>query len=182
MQIHSVTSNNKIKPKTPVQIHYAIGNCHFGYFFIAATETGICQLDFLDASDITDSINQLSRTWPSAEINNRPPLSMPVVEAFFQGQQADTGCLSLHVAGSEFQIKVWQALLNTPMGHTATYTDIANTVGLSKAVRAVGTAIGSNPVAFLVPCHRVIRKSGELGGYRWGVRRKQAIIDWEKRQ
>jgi AraC family transcriptional regulator of adaptative response/methylated-DNA-[protein]-cysteine methyltransferase len=182
MQIHSVTSNNKIKPKTPVQIHYAMGNCHFGDFFIAATETGICQLDFLDAIDITDSLNQLSRTWPSAEIDNRPPLSMPVVEAFLQGQPVNTERLSLHVTGSEFQIKVWKALLNIPMGHTATYTDIANTIGHSKAVRAVGTAIGSNPVAFLVPCHRVIRKSGELGGYRWGVSRKQAIIGWEKRR
>ena len=107
---------------------------------------------------------------------------MPAVEAFFQGQQVNTERLSLHVTGSEFQIKVWQALLDIPLGHTATYTDIANTVGHSEAVRAVGTAIGSNPVAFLVPCHRVIRKSGELGGYRWGVSRKQAIIDWEKRQ
>ena len=159
-----------------------MGNCHFGDFFVAATETGICQLDFLDAIDITDSLNQLSRTWPSAEIDNRPPLSMPVVEAVLQGQPVNTERLSLHVTGSEFQIKVWKALLNIPMGHTATYADIANTIGHSKAVRAVGTAIGSNPVAFLVPCHRVIRKSGELGGYRWGVSRKQAIIGWEKRR
>jgi AraC family transcriptional regulator of adaptative response/methylated-DNA-[protein]-cysteine methyltransferase len=87
--------------------------------------------------------------------------------------------IKLHLKGTDFQLKVWESLLTIPMGKLSTYGNLADKIGHSKASRAVGTAIGSNPVAFLIPCHRVIQSSGNIGGYRWGSERKQLIVGWE---
>jgi AraC family transcriptional regulator of adaptative response/methylated-DNA-[protein]-cysteine methyltransferase len=181
MQVNTETSKFEINNNPVTDISYAIGNSPFGDFFIAATKVGICQLDFLNPDAITDSVSTLSRAWPLANITHGSPQFLTSVEAFFQGQYCDTKQLSLHMTGTDFQIKVWQALLKIPASNTTTYTDIAQSINHPKAVRAVGTAVGSNPVAFFVPCHRVIRSDGTLGGYRWGASRKQAILNWEKR-
>lgn len=181
MQVHSETSKFEINNNPVTDISYAIGNSPFGDFFIAATKVGICQLDFLNPDAITDSVSKLNLAWPLANITPGSPQFLTSVEAFFQGQYCDTKQLSLHMTGTDFQIKVWQALLKIPASNTTTYTDIAQSINHPKAVRAVGTAVGSNPVAFFVPCHRVIRSDGTLGGYRWGASRKQAILNWEKR-
>lgn len=165
---------------TPQQVNCAVGNSPFGYFFLAATEIGVCQLDFIDDRDITNSISKLGQTWPEAKIINQPSQHLSCIENFFQGNGPITQQLSLHLIGSEFQLKVWRAMLGIPSGSICTYAEVAKAVGQSKAVRAVGTAIGANPVAFFVPCHRVVRKDGTLGGYRWGVTRKQALQNWEQ--
>ena len=99
---------------------------------------------------------------------------VPMAERALAGQGGQ-----LHLIGAPFQIKVWEALLQVPTGHVTTYSEIAGAVGHPKAVRAVGTAVGRNPISFLIPCHRALRKSGELGGYHWGLPVKRAILAWE---
>ncbi|MEM9267605.1 MAG: MGMT family protein, partial [Pseudomonadota bacterium] len=112
--------------------------------------------------------------WPEADYVQDP--SMP---ALLEDVMSPQGQGQLHLIGAPFQIKVWEALLSIPSGHVTTYSDIARVVGNPKAVRAVGTAVGRNPVSWLIPCHRALRKSGGLGGYHWGLGVKRAMLAWE---
>jgi AraC family transcriptional regulator of adaptative response/methylated-DNA-[protein]-cysteine methyltransferase len=127
----------------------------------------------------------LEERWPGATIAERPRETAPVAARVFRALEIrdPEGLvpLSLLVRGTNFQVKVWNALLRIPPGCVATYEDVAGMVHAPRAVRAAGTAIGRNPVAFLIPCHRVIRGTGALGGYRWGLERKRAMLAWEAR-
>ena len=116
----------------------------------------------------------LRARWPGAVFVEDPDRVLPLVSAAFGGRGAD-----LHLIGAPFQIKVWEALLQIPSGHVTTYSDIARVIGAPKAVRAVGTAVGRNPISWLIPCHRALRKSGGLGGYHWGLPVKRAMLAWE---
>jgi len=159
-------------------IQYGAHETPFGRALVAMTARGICGLQFID--DERAGIERLRRQWPVAELRRSPAATAPVAERLF-GPLASrpNAALALLVKGSNFQVKVWRALLELPFGSLATYGSIAARIGAPSAARAVGAAVGANPIAWLIPCHRVIRESGALGGYRWGMERKSAMLGWE---
>ncbi|HSE06994.1 MAG TPA: methylated-DNA--[protein]-cysteine S-methyltransferase [Methylomirabilota bacterium] len=159
-------------------IRYGLHDSPFGAALIAVTARGICALRFVDGPG--PGVDQLRRDWPDAELRHDPAAIAPVSERLFRPLAPAPGRpLALLVKGTNFQVKVWRALLELPFATVATYGDIAGRIGAPGAARAVGTAVGANPVAWLIPCHRVIRESGALGGYRWGAERKAAMLGWE---
>ncbi|WP_254871539.1 bifunctional helix-turn-helix domain-containing protein/methylated-DNA--[protein]-cysteine S-methyltransferase [Pseudooceanicola sp. HF7] len=147
----------------------------FGEALVMATEKGICGIAFLAETGFEAAWQDMTSRWPAARYLEDPDTVLPLARPVFAGK----GETRLHMLGAPFQIKVWEALLQIPSGHVATYSDIARSIGSDRAVRAVGTAVGRNPVSFLIPCHRAIRKSGGLGGYHWGLPVKRAMLAWE---
>lgn len=147
----------------------------FGRTIAMGTERGICGMGFAAEMGEAEAFEDLRRRWPNADYVEDAGLLAPWVAAAF-GAGGET---PVYLIGAPFQIKVWEALLHVPTGHVTSYSQLAGAVGHPKAVRAVGTAVGRNPVSFLIPCHRALRKSGELGGYHWGLPVKRAILAWE---
>ncbi|GKY88230.1 bifunctional helix-turn-helix domain-containing protein/methylated-DNA--[protein]-cysteine S-methyltransferase [Sinisalibacter aestuarii] len=147
----------------------------FGLALVMATDRGICGLAFAEETGPEAAMEDMLSRWPNATFVE-DPMSMrgEVMAAFDQKGEA-----RLHMIGAPFQIKVWEALITIPSGHVTTYSEIAGAVGRPRAVRAVGTAVGRNPVSWLIPCHRALRKSGGLGGYHWGLPVKRALLAWE---
>lgn len=146
----------------------------FGDTLLMATDKGICGIGFAAEMGRDAAFEDLRQRWPKARFTEDSTSLAPMATAAFgQGQTA------LHLIGAPFQIKVWEALLRIPSGHVTTYSEIAGTIGNPKAVRAVGTAVGRNPISFLIPCHRALRRDGSLGGYHWGLPVKRAILAWE---
>ncbi len=137
----------------------------------------MCHLFFEE--DEEQALLQLKQRFPNAQYHQVVDKFQQDALFIFQNDWQQLDRIKLHLKGSEFQLKVWEALLTIPMGGLTTYGHLAQHINRPKASRAVGTAIGSNPVAFLIPCHRVIQGTGELGGYMWGTTRKSAIIGWE---
>lgn len=160
-------------------MEYGVHDTPFGPVFIALTARGICSLEFADDCAAEDARSRLARKWPKARILENQAKTGATADAIFGGNIRPDRPLSLHVSGTNFQISVWKALLQIPSGRVASYAEIARAIHHPRAARAVGSAIGDNPVAFLIPCHRVIRQSGDLAGYRWGIIRKHAIHAWE---
>lgn len=163
-------------------IRYGIHPSPFGKCLIATTERGICNLSFVDASE-GKAIDNLVAGWPRAEMIEDYKTTAPLVTRIFSDVSTrlnpglGTGTpLKLHLRGTNFQIKVWEALLSIPIGAVTTYEHLAQQIGNPKAVRAVGSAVGHNPIAYLIPCHRVIRKSGDFGNYLYGSARKKVIL------
>jgi AraC family transcriptional regulator of adaptative response/methylated-DNA-[protein]-cysteine methyltransferase len=150
----------------------------FGRVLVMGTDVGLCGMAFAEETGEEASFADLAARWPSATFEEDADALRPWVDAAFGGK----GEQRLHLIGAPFQIKVWEALLHVPSGHVTTYSDIARAVGSPKAVRAVGTAVGKNPVSWLIPCHRALRKSGELGGYHWGTPIKRAMLAYESAQ
>ncbi|ABA80216.1 methylated-DNA--[protein]-cysteine S-methyltransferase [Rhodobacter sphaeroides] len=146
----------------------------FGEALAMATPRGLCGLAFSAEMGREAAMADLAGRWPAARLTEDPDRVVPLAEAAFGGAGAD-----LHLIGAPFQIKVWEALLRIPSGHVTTYSEIAQSIGHPAAVRAVGTAVGRNPISFLIPCHRALRKSGGLGGYHWGLPVKRAMLAWE---
>ncbi len=147
----------------------------FGEALAMGTERGLCGLAFAAEVGREAAQADLRARWPKATfVEDRAALAADVQAAFRR-----TGEARLHLIGAPFQIKVWEALLTVPTGHVTTYSDIARAIGSPRAVRAVGTAVGRNPVSWLIPCHRALRKSGALGGYHWGLGVKRAMLAWE---
>ena len=159
-------------------INYSFCDSPFGILIIASTSKGVCYMAFED--DKAKAINNLISRFPNAGFQQASVLLQQNAILGFQKDRKPVPGLKLHLKGTDFQLKVWECLLKIPMGGLSTYGDIAKTIGNPDASRAVGTAIGSNPVAFLIPCHRVIQSTGKIGGYRWGSTRKAAIIEWER--
>lgn len=152
----------------------------FGRTIVMGTERGICGMGFAAEMGAAEAVDDLRRRWPKADYIEDAALLAPwVASAFGAEVGAERAEVPLYLIGAPFQIKVWEALLRVPSGHVTSYSQLAGAVGLPKAVRAVGTAVGRNPVSFLIPCHRALRKSGELGGYHWGLPVKRAILAWE---
>nr|WP_210529309.1 bifunctional helix-turn-helix domain-containing protein/methylated-DNA--[protein]-cysteine S-methyltransferase [Rubellimicrobium arenae] len=147
----------------------------FGPAVAMATDQGLCGLGFAAEQGEAAVRADLAARWPGAAVTEDPQAVRPWVEAAFAGG----GRPRLHLVGAPFQIKVWEALLTIPPGHVATYGEIARAIGHPKAVRAVGTAVGRNPVSWLIPCHRALRTTGALGGYHWGLPVKRAMLAWE---
>jgi AraC family transcriptional regulator of adaptative response/methylated-DNA-[protein]-cysteine methyltransferase len=163
-----------------LQIRYGIHDTPFGSSLIATTARGICNLHFLDAIDEQNAEKSLRLEWRKAEIIRNQQATKEVIDHIFNPSDFSISKpLTLFVKGTNFQIQVWRALLRAPFGSITTYQNVADTIGRSTAARAVGNAVGNNPIAYLIPCHRVIRESGELGGYRWGMERKTIILGWE---
>ena len=163
-----------------LQIRYGIHETLFGKSLIATTARGVCNLYFLDATDEQIAEQILRRSWSNAELIQDQQATQPLHKLIFDTATfTDQKPLTLLVKGTNFQIQVWRALLKVPFGGITTYQTIAETIDRPTAARAVGNAVGNNPIAYLIPCHRVIRESGELGGYRWGLERKTVILGWE---
>lgn len=150
----------------------------FGPALVMGTEKGICGIGFASETGEAAAMEDLTARWPHAVFVKDADLLRPWVEAAFSVNTAARKT-PIYMIGAPFQIKVWEALLRIPSGHVTTYSDIAAAIGHPKAVRAVGTAVGRNPVSWLIPCHRALRKSGALGGYHWGLPVKRALLAWE---
>ncbi|SMX43623.1 bifunctional helix-turn-helix domain-containing protein/methylated-DNA--[protein]-cysteine S-methyltransferase [Octadecabacter ascidiaceicola] len=147
----------------------------FGPVIAMGTERGICGMGFVAEQSSDETYDDLARRWPNATFTKDPDAIRLWVDAALSLK----GETKLHMIGAPFQLKVWEALLRIPSGHVTTYSEIANSIGSPRAVRAVGTAVGKNPVSWLIPCHRALRKSGALGGYHWGLPVKRALLAWE---
>ena len=159
-----------------VTIHYGIHPTPFGKCLIATTDRGICHLSFVQTSE-GDAIDSLVADWQQATMIEDYRATAALVAPIFDLRYGNSGKpLNVHLRGTNFQLKVWEALLQVPMGTVTTYEGIASRIGNPGATRAVGTAIGHNPIAVLIPCHRVIRKMGEFGNYRYGAPRKKALL------
>ncbi len=161
-------------------IHYSFSESPFGPIIVASTAKGICHLAFF--VDQKEGEATMKARFPKATYSEALNQVQKEVLQIFQKDWNKRNQIKLHLHGTPFQLKVWDALLKIPLGDLSTYGSIATEIEKPKASRAIGTAIGSNPVAFLIPCHRVIQSSGKLGGYMWGTTRKSAIIGWEAAQ
>ena len=164
-----------------IRIEYGIHGTPFGICLIGATDRGICWLSFLQTDeDPRREIELMKRHWHNSTFHQDQELTSIFVEKIFDENIAGKGeKLHVFVKGTNFQLKVWEALLKIPMGEVTTYQDIAASIQSPRAMQAVGSAVGSNHIAYLIPCHRVIRKDGILGEYRWSSARKKSIIGWE---
>ncbi|GAB3032800.1 methylated-DNA--[protein]-cysteine S-methyltransferase [Spirosoma pulveris] len=181
VNIEGITPGQFKQAGSGLELTYGIFTSPFGHYLLGAINGKIALLHFLNEGDVAETI--LTSAWPEASFQHDAIALRPLADQIFSPSAVEqTGTkpgLSVLMRGSAFQLKVWEALLKIPEGHLASYDQIASAIGQPTASRAVGTAIGSNPVGYLIPCHRVIKKTGLFGGYRWGVERKQAMLGWE---
>jgi AraC family transcriptional regulator of adaptative response/methylated-DNA-[protein]-cysteine methyltransferase len=159
------------------KIQYSFSKSPFGAIILASTQIGICYISFIENEQ--QGIEQLKNKFPNVEIVPGIDEHQEVVIRFFENNCKEQSKINLHLLGTDFQVKVWEALLKIPYGKLTTYKDIAEKIERLNSCRAVGTAIGNNPIAVVIPCHRVVQSTGKLGGYRWGIARKKIIIDSE---
>jgi AraC family transcriptional regulator, regulatory protein of adaptative response / methylated-DNA-[protein]-cysteine methyltransferase len=161
-------------------IAYGFHPSVFGTALIMTTGRGLCGLAFADPGKERAALADMRRRWPKAKYVEDSAHTAPLAARIFDRKlwRADRP-LRVVLIGTDFEVRVWETLLRIPMGRATTYSDIAGNIGAPKAARAVGAAVGKNPVCFVVPCHRVIGKSGELTGYHWGITRKRAMLGWE---
>ncbi|TGL66232.1 bifunctional helix-turn-helix domain-containing protein/methylated-DNA--[protein]-cysteine S-methyltransferase [Leptospira kmetyi] len=164
-----------------LKIRYSFRKSNFGDYVIASTEKGICNLFFYDIPQ-ERIVSELKEQWNQAELVFQSDENQERVVKFFDQTSTQKEKIKLHLKGTDFQIKVWEALLKIPEGRLSSYSDIADSIGQESASRAVGSAIGKNPIGYLIPCHRVIKSTGGIGEYRWGSERKRAMIGWEASQ
>jgi AraC family transcriptional regulator of adaptative response/methylated-DNA-[protein]-cysteine methyltransferase len=162
-----------------LKIYWGWFESPFGPAIVMGTEKGICGIGFSAEMGEEAAKQDLLARWPSAEFVEDPMMLHPWVLQAFGAGDGTLDKAPLFLIGAPFQIKVWEALLRIPSGHVTTYSEIAEAVGAPRAVRAVGTAVGRNPISWLIPCHRALRKSGGLGGYHWGLPMKRAILAYE---
>jgi AraC family transcriptional regulator of adaptative response/methylated-DNA-[protein]-cysteine methyltransferase len=161
-----------------LDIRYAFQPSPFGECLLAVTERGICGLAFSGAGGHPAALAELRSRWPKSTLAEDPAAIQPFIQQVFE-PHPNSQPLPLFLSGSNFQLKVWEALLRIPAGSVASYEHIARWLGMPSAARAVSSAVARNPVAYLIPCHRIIRKLGDFGGYHYGTARKQAILGWE---
>lgn len=161
-----------------LHINYSFADSPFGDIIVAATDKGICHMAFVDEGK-EKALAQLMVIFPNAVYHRIVDRVQQNALFVFSQDWSKLDEIKLHLKGTDFQIKVWETLLRVPSGGLTTYTELADKAGYKGASRAVGTAVGKNPVAFLIPCHRVIKATGDIGQYHWGSLRKNAIIGWE---
>ena len=176
VQTEAVTPGEYKSLGAGVDIFYGFHPTPFGECLLALTGRGICFLAFVESSQ-NAALAELQSTWRNACLTEAPARSAPVVDRIFSA--ANLPALPLHLHGTNFQVKVWEALLRLDPGQVTTYQALAEQVGSAGAARAVGNAVACNPVAYLIPCHRVLQKTGHFGNYRYGTTRKRAILGWE---
>lgn len=177
VKIEGMTPGEYKNKGDKLTINYSFAESLFGQILVASTHKGICYMGFSD--DIQIAFSELEKRFPKASfIRQTDEIQQNALKIYTQ-DWSKINEIKLHLKGTDFQLKVWEALLKIPTGNLVTYGDIAKSIEKPKASRAVGTAIGNNPIAFLIPCHRVIQSTGIFGGYMWGTTRKTAIIGWE---
>lgn len=179
VSIESVTPGEYKRGGAGLVIRHAVHDSPFGPCLLMHTERGICGLAFLDKGDDGRTLAEMAARWPNAHLVADAGPGAELAARVFSRPGTGDEPLTVLLHGTPFQIQVWQALLRIPSGTVASYQSLANYVGKPNASRAVGTASGANPISYLIPCHRVIRKSGALGGYRWGLGRKLAMLSQE---
>lgn len=163
-----------------LQLEYGFAPSPFGDCLLIKTDKGICGLAFVQNDDFVATLRAFKKRWHKADfVENRAAIEPLARQIFFPDEDASPKPLHIHIRGTNFQIKVWQALLRIPMGELTTYNTIAASLGAPQASRAVGTAVGQNPISFLIPCHRVLRKNAHISGYAWGPNRKRIMLGWE---
>ncbi|WP_298964201.1 bifunctional helix-turn-helix domain-containing protein/methylated-DNA--[protein]-cysteine S-methyltransferase [uncultured Roseibium sp.] len=163
-----------------LKIAYGFHPSPFGQVLVMATDKGLAGLGFADPGGEEEALADMCDRWPAAQfVADQNATAMYADRVFDPDKWQQDQPLNVVMIGTDFEIRVWQTLLRIPMGQATTYSDIAASIGKPKASRAVGTAVGRNPVSFVVPCHRVLAKGGKLGGYHWGLTRKRAILGWE---
>jgi AraC family transcriptional regulator of adaptative response/methylated-DNA-[protein]-cysteine methyltransferase len=160
-----------------LEINYSFAESPFGPVIIASTPKGICHMEFID--DEAQGLKTLVEKFPLARLSRKLVMLQQHALFIFQKDWKGLPEIKLHLKGTEFQLKVWDALLKIPAGQISTYGRIGKGINMPSASRAIGTAIGANPVAYLIPCHRVLQSTGDIGGYHWGPTRKAAMIGWE---
>jgi AraC family transcriptional regulator of adaptative response/methylated-DNA-[protein]-cysteine methyltransferase len=161
-------------------VYYGFHPALFGTALVMATDRGLCGLAFADPGEEKAAITDMRSRWPRATYVEDSARTAPLCARIFDKKLwREDRPLRVVLIGTDFEVRVWETLLRIPMGRATTYSDIANNIGRPKAPRAVGAAVGKNPISFVVPCHRVIGKSGELTGYHWGLTRKRAMLGWE---
>jgi AraC family transcriptional regulator of adaptative response/methylated-DNA-[protein]-cysteine methyltransferase len=165
---------------TGLQISYGFHPSPFGTAVVMATGRGLCGLAFADPGEEQAALDDMIRRWPGARLAQDQDATASYVGRIFSPEQwsADQP-LRIVMIGTDFQVRVWEALLRIPLGQASTYSDVARAIGKPSASRAVGAAVGRNPISFVVPCHRALGKSGALTGYHWGITRKRAMLGWE---
>ncbi|RXT26688.1 6-O-methylguanine DNA methyltransferase [Rhizobium leguminosarum] len=161
-------------------IRYGFHICPFGVALIMVTDRGLAGLAFSDSGDERACLEDMTCRWPNAEYVEDLQATVPYAARIFEpGKWSSDQPLRVVLIGTDFQVRVWQSLLKIPFGKAVTYSDIANDIGSPTAQRAVGAAVGANPISFVVPCHRALGKNGALTGYHWGLTRKRAMLGWE---
>jgi AraC family transcriptional regulator of adaptative response/methylated-DNA-[protein]-cysteine methyltransferase len=180
--IDAVTPGEFKRAGDGLTIEWGAHETPFGECVIGVTPRGICGLNFALADGTAGALARLEDTWEGARMIENPGATRYAVEQIFGVASGSRAPLAVLVKGTNFQLKVWEALLRIPLGAVATYEDIAVATGSPRAVRAVGSAVGQNPVSYLIPCHRVIRKTGAFGNYGGGIARKRAMLTWESAQ
>lgn len=178
IKIESMTPGEYKNGGANLQINYSYADSTFGRILLASTERGVCYIAFADNQI---AFQELQQKFPQAKFQEKSDQFQQAALKFFHQNptQKSSTKLQFHLKGTPFQIKVWEALLTIPSGQLSTYGQIAQQINRPKACRAVGTAIGDNPISFIIPCHRVIQSSGVFGNYHWDPKRKTALIGWE---
>jgi AraC family transcriptional regulator of adaptative response/methylated-DNA-[protein]-cysteine methyltransferase len=163
-----------------LNIEYGFHDCPFGRALILITSEGLAGLAFADHGKEKSALADMTSRWPEATYVENHQATAAYAKRIFESERwKPDQPLRIVFIGSDFEIRVWETILRIPFGKASTYSDIASHIGKPKAARAVGSAVGKNPISFVVPCHRVLEKSGGLGGYHWGLTRKRAILGWE---
>lgn len=160
-------------------ITYGCATSLFGTILVAYVPDGICYLSFVD-DNLEEQLDELKNSWPGATLSPETQQQTQTLLSLLQETNSEIPILAVCLSGTDLQRQVWKALLQVHKGETSSYTQIAQTVGRPKAVRAVASAIGKNPVSWIIPCHRILLKDGSLSGYRWNAKRKQQLLDWER--
>lgn len=179
INVDAVTPGEYKSGGAGLRIDYGIHATPFGDCLLGLTERGICRLEFIDQETTDQVLVRLSEAWPQAQLKEDPAATGKLISRIFSPQQQSAPPLPLLLRGTNFQLKVWQALLQIPEGALTSYGYLAKKLGQPTAGRAIGTAVGKNPIGYLIPCHRVLRGDGGIGGYRWGIERKMAILGKE---
>ena len=181
LKIEAMTPGDYAKGGASVVIDYGFHPCPFGIALVMATARGVCGLAFADEGDEEEILADMRARWPKANYRKVPERTAKIAAQIFGDKKEDSD-LTLHLLGTPWQVKVWQALLAIPQGKVSTYHALAAQVGNAAAARAVGTAVGRNPISWLIPCHRVLASDGSLHGYHWGLERKRAMLAIERAQ
>jgi len=181
VNVHAMTPGEWKTEGDGVRIEYGFHATPFGECLVAATPRGVCHLAFVAPGGRRRALAELTKAWPKAVRQLAPSSTRALIERIFRARGHGKP-IDLLVRGTNFQIRAWQALLTIPPGAVTTYEAIAASIGAPRSTRAVANAVANNPVGYLIPCHRVIRKSGALGGYHWGTDRKQVMLSWEAAQ
>jgi len=176
-QVVPMTSEETTHQCANLSIDYSFNQCPFGQLLIASTGKGLCSI--LLAPEKEEALAQLRQSFPASDIRESNVSWQPFIANLFDKEQPFENQVCLHLKGTPFQLQVWNALLEIPFGKTSSYGAIASHIGHPKACRAVGSAVGKNPLFYLIPCHRVLPSDGSVGSYFWGPAVKKAILDWE---